>query len=1029
MGRVRKGLFRFFLSALKVWLPTLLFCVSAMALDPSRRISQYAHTAWRIQDGAFSGTPNVITQTTDGYLWVGTEGGLVRFDGVRFVPWTPSAVSRLSSSPVFSLLGANDGSLWIGTGHGLYLWKDAELANYSEPSGLIDSILQDRAGTVWIVRTHATDDKGPLCEVRGNSLRCYGAADGIPFRTAGSLANDDLGNLWIGSSLSLCQWRPGSARQYFPKTHELTEGLNGVTATIADAGGFLWVGMRRSGKGLGLQQLVQGIWKSYVVPGLDGTTLEVSALLKDRNNGLWIGTFNQGVYRVQDGKADHFRSTDGLSSDSVNNFYEDREGDLWVITSRGIDRFHDTAVASFSIREGLTAEAAGSVLAAHDGTIWIGDVGGLNFLRQGKVSAVTAGNGFPGQVATSLLEDHAGLLWVGVDGGLTVYEHGKFRPINKPDGNPLGVVTAIVEDSEDNIWAEVTQPALFRIQDYQVREEIDPPRIPRGLSLAADPKGGIWLGFNNGNLGRYRQGQLEIFSTNLGPGYPVRNLLVDTDGSIWAATGKGLLRWKQGSLKTLNSLNGLPCDSTYAAVKDDHGSLWLDAQCGFLEIAAAELEKWWERPDTTVKVKTFDVFDGVQPGLTNFRPEVSRSPDGKLWFANKSILQVVDPGHLGENVTPPPVHVEQIIADQKNYLPEAKVRLPARTRNIEIDYTALSFVVPEKVRFRYQLEGHDAGWQDSQTRRQSFYNDLPPGNYHFRVIASNNDGVWNEMGASQAFTVLPAFFQTTWFRLLCCITAAGILWLLYALRLRQLATQMEARLEERLEERERIARDLHDTLLQGFFSATMQLDVANDRLPPDSPAKPLVHRVIELMNQVGEQGRNAIRSLRSSHRESYDLEQAFSQIRQEFPDQESVDFRVVAEGSPRPIKPGVWDEIYRLGREAVMNAFRHSQASKIEVEVRYAARHLRILVRDNGRGIDPQVLQTGREGHWGLSGMRERAERIGARMAVLSRPDTGTDVKLSVPSNVAFESVPSDRWPKWLTGLFQRKNGNKSSTD
>jgi signal transduction histidine kinase/ligand-binding sensor domain-containing protein len=1029
MRRVDVGLDWILLAALQFSLPALLLCVSATALDPSRQISQYAHTAWRIQDGAFSGAPYAITQTTDGYLWVGTEGGLVRFDGVRFVRWTGPDGKRLPSESVHSLLGASDGSLWIGTRVGLVRWKDAEFVNYDAAPGFIESILQDPQGTIWMTRSQVRDDKGPLCGIAAGALQCYGAADGIPFHYAQPLARDDLGNLWIGSSLGLCQWRPGSARAYLSTALNADKGLSGVSAIAAGTNGSLLVGMRRAGTGLGLQQLIQGAWKSFVVPGLDGTAIEVTALLIDRDRALWIGTSQHGIYRVHDGKADHFQSADGLSSDSINGFYQDREGNLWITTSRGIDRFHDLRVASFSKREGLTADSVESALAARDGTVWVGNAGALDSIRQGKVSSLRERNGLPGRLVTSMFEDHSGRLWMGIDSGLAVYQNARFRSVNKPDGSPLGVVTAITEDVDHNIWAEVTQPALFRIQDSQVAEEIDPPQIPRAVSLVADPNGGIWLSFANGNIARYQHSHLEIVSANNDTNYRARNLLVDSDGSVWAATSAGLVRWKQGKLKILSSRDGLPCDSIFALVKDDLGSLWLDARCGFLAIADSELNRWWDQPDITVKVKTLDVFDGAQPASTNFRPEASKSPDGKLWFSNDSILQMVDPSHLNENNTPPPVHVEQIVADQKNYLPELNLRLPARTRDIEIDYTALSFMVPEKVKFRYKLEGHDAGWQDPQTRREAFYDDLPPGDYRFRVIASNNDGVWNEVGAVQGFTVLPAFYQTTWFRVLCCITASGVLWLLYALRLRQLAVQMEARLEERLEERERIARDLHDTLLQGFFSAAMQLDVANDRLPPDSPAKPLVQRVIELMDQVGEQGRNAIRSLRSSHRGSYDLEQAFSRIRQEFPAQESVEFRVIAEGSPRPIKPGVWDEVYRLGREAVINAFRHSQASKIEVEVKYAARHLRILVRDNGRGIDSQVLQTGREGHWGLSGMRERAESIGARMALLSRPHAGTDVKLSIPSNIAFESVPSDRWPKWLTGLFQRKNGNKSSTD
>jgi signal transduction histidine kinase/ligand-binding sensor domain-containing protein len=1019
-GRIEGG----FLSASRFCLYAVLLCAPAVALDPSRQISQYAHTAWRIQDGVFSGTPHAITQTTDGYLWIGTEDGLVRFDGVRFVPWIAPDGKRLPSPRIYSLLGGSDGSLWIGTRIGLARWKNEELVDYSTTPGFVEAIMQDSKGTVWMTRSQVHDDKGPLCEVTDSALHCYGAADGVPFPYAQPLARDDLGNLWIGSSLGLCRGKPGSFTNYFPQALQQAKGLSGVSAIAAGKDAVLWVGMERSGPGLGLQQLVRGAWKGVVLPGMDGTALEVTSLVTDRNGALWIGTTNQGIYRIYGINADHFSGADGLSSDSVNGFYQDREGNLWVITSRGIDRFHDTRVTSFSIREGLTAENVGSVLASRDGTVWIGNVRALNVLRHGKLSAMGKSNGLPGRLVTSLFEDHAGQLWAGVDGQLTVYQDGRFRLINKPNGSPIGVITEITEDVEHDTWARISTGEIFRIHDFRVREEALPPHAPRSSSLAADPKGGIWLGFINGDVGRYRKDHLEIFPTiHGGNSGPVRNLLVDSDGSTWAASGAGLTRWKNGKAMTLTSRNGLPCDSIFAVVKDDLGSLWLDAQCGFVVIPVAELEKWWEQPDVKVKLKTFDVFDGVQAGLTNFRPEVSKSPDGKLWFANDSVLQMVDPAHLGGNEIPPPVRVEQVIADRKNYAPQDNLRLPPLTRDIEIDYTALSFAVPQKVSFRYKLEGHDADWQDPQTRRQAFYSDLPPGNYRFRVIASNNDGVWNNVGATQALTVLPAFYQTTWFRLLCFVIVAGILWLLYELRLRQVAGHMQARLEERLEERERIARDLHDTLLQGFLSAYMQLDVANDRLPADSPAKPLVQRVLDLMKQVSEEGRSTIRSLRSPQTACDGLEEKLSGIREEFPLQEQVDFRVIVEGKPVALHPVIREEVYRIAREAVINAFRHSQASKIEVNIKYAVRSLRIVVRDDGCGVDPQVLRSGREGHWGLSNMRERAEKIGARFGVRTRSSAGTEVALSVPSKVAFETVSSQGWWTWLTRWFPGQTG------
>jgi signal transduction histidine kinase/ligand-binding sensor domain-containing protein len=1002
-----------------------LFALSAAALDPNRQISQYAHRAWRIQDGFFSGTPQAITQTRDGYLWIGTEDGLVRFDGVRFVPWIAPDGKQLPSASIHSLLGASDGSLWIGTSRGLANWNHLDLVNISGSPAFIEAILQDPGGTVWITRSQVRDDAGPVCEVTGGALHCHGAGDGISFTYGQPLFRDALGNLWVGSSLGLCRWKPDESKTYIDKALTQAKGLAGVGAIAAGDDGSVLVGMKRSGKGLGLQQLSEGNWKDYVLPGMDGTQLEISAMLRDRDGGLWIGTGNQGIYRVHDGKVDHFGGADGLSSDAVQGFYEDREGDIWVASSRGIDRFHETRVVSFSIREGLTSEDVDSVFAARDGTVWIGNTRALDVLRQGKFSAIGPKNGLPGRLITSLLEDHEGRLWVGIDSGLSVYEHGQFRPVSKPDGKPIGVVTAVTEDLDHNIWAATTQPALFRIQDLKVGEEIAPPRIPRVLSLAADPTGGIWLGLATGDLAQYRRGKLEILPTSRPVKHAITNLLAEPDGSIWGATQDGLFRRTEGGEEILNSHNGLPCDTAFALVRDNRGSLWIDTQCGLVVIEAWELNRWLQQPDVKLKVRTLDVFDGAQPGLTNFRPEVSKAPDGRLWVANENILQMVDPEHLQGNSVLPPVQVEQVIADGKKYLPRDGLQLPARTRDVEIDYTALSLVVPEKVRFRYQLVGHDSDWQDPLNRRQAFYTDLPPGNYRFHVVASNNDGVWNEAGAEVGIEVLPAFYQTAWFRICCILAAAGTLALFYVLRLRRLSVQMQARFEERLEERERIARDLHDTLLQGIYSASLHFDLANNRLQEDASAKPALRRGLDLLKQVSQEGRNALRSLRSQEHTSDGLEHALSRLPKEFALPAGVDFQVAAEGRPRVLRPLIRDEAYLIAREAVINAFHHAHPSKIEVEVDYGSRNLRVLVRDNGCGMESGLLKVGREGHWGLTGMRERAEKIGAKLEVLSRPNAGTEIRLLVPGSVAFQDGSTGRSWNWLTRMYPEKRGKK----
>lgn len=1000
----------------------LVFCSLALALAPDRRISQYAHTAWRIQDGFFSGTPQTITQTADGYLWIGTEAGLVRFDGISFVPWTPPNGETLPSPRIHSLLGTSDGSLWIGTSRGLARWSKSELFTFPGEPAFVEAIVQDAEGKVWITRSQVRDAEGALCQVAGIALRCHGTADGISFAYAQPLFNDTQGNLWIGSSAGVCRWKSGDAKTYIVQALMRVQGLAGVSAIAPGNDGSVLVGMRQQGKGLGLQELRGGIWRDYILPGLEGPEMHVSTLLRDREGDLWLGTANNGLYRIHTGRADHFGSADGLSSDAVQGLYEDREGDLWVATSRGIDRFRNTRVVSYSIREGLTSEDVDSVLASRDGTVWVGNLNALDVLRDEKFNGIGRQKGLPGTLITSLFEDQSGRKWVGVDSGLTVYDNARFRWVKKSDGASLGVVTAIAEDVGHNIWVATTEPALFRIQGLAVREEIKPPRMPRVISLAADPKDGIWLGLSNGNLARYKRGQVEMMTTNRPGSFSIRNLFVDADadgdGSAWWVTQGGLFRWKKGKVETLNSHNGLPCDDMFALVRDGRGSLWLNTQCGLVAIDSAELERWWQEPDLKLRVKTLDVFDGAQPGLTNFRPEVSRAPDGKLWFANENILQVVDPEHLDGNSILPTVVVEQIIADRKKYALSEKLQLPARTRDIEIDYTGLSLVVPEKVRFRYKLEGRDADWQDPEGRRRAFYSDLPPGSYQFHVIAANNDGVWNEQGATARFTILPAFFQTTWFQLFIVLVGAAVLWLLYALRVRRLATNIQARFDDRLEERVRIARDLHDTLLQGIFSASIHFDVANNRLASDSPAKPSVERGMELLTQVSKEGRNTLLALRTAASSQSDLEEALSRLRGEFSLPANVDFRVITEGELEPLRPLIRDEVYLIVREAVINAFRHSQASAIEVKVGYISRNLRVSVRDNGCGIDEELLKSGKEGHWGLTNMRERGERIGARLKVSSRARAGTVVRLWVPGRLAFERGSSDPFWSWLTRLY-----------
>jgi signal transduction histidine kinase len=474
-----------------------------------------------------------------------------------------------------------------------------------------------------------------------------------------------------------------------------------------------------------------------------------------------------------------------------------------------------------------------------------------------------------------------------------------------------------------------------------------------------------------------------------------------------------LIAWKHGTRRTLTVRNRLPCDGINSLIEDNQGKLWLSSECGLVEIPKTELQKWWQEPDTIVQFDIWDSLDGFLPDHVPFEG-AAKSPDGRLWFANGAVLQMIDPAHISRNLLPPPVHIEEVIADRRSYDPGGNLRLPPITRDLEIDYTALSFMAPRKVRFRYRLEGHDVNWQEPGTRRQAFYSDLPPRKYRFHVTACNNDGVWNEAGATLDFRVMPAWYQTIWFRVSCVGGFVLLLWALYQLRLQQLQRQFNMTLEARVGERTRIARDLHDTLLQSFQGLMLRFQTVDEMLPARPiDAKKALEGALDRGDQAISEGRDAITDIRASTLASHDLAKSITALMTNLSEElaagngVSVTFRVLVEGAPRTVRPTLQGEIYRIARESLGNAFRHAQARQIEAEITYGE-SLRLRFRDDGKGIDPGVVEHGgRPGHWGLPGIRERAKQIGAQLEVWSELGAGTEVELSIPGSIAYEVFPT----------------------
>jgi signal transduction histidine kinase/ligand-binding sensor domain-containing protein len=980
----------------------LYLATSARAVDPNKHISQYAHTAWRIQDGVLSGAPRVIAQTADGYLWIGTPSGLIRFDGVRFVPWIFPNGEQLPSARINALLGTPDGSLWIGTAVGLSRWQNNHLTNYPNELGVVTAIVQARNGTVWFQTSPAAGGGKPLCQIIGTETRCYGKSDGIPVDVYTPLVEDSQGNLWIGGNTTLLRWKPDSRGVYNPSGLKANAGGAGISGLAVDPDGSLWVGMSNSGPGLGLQRLAQEVWKPFRTPEFDSSTVALETVFLDREKALWVGTTKHGVYRIYGGKVEHFGSAEGLSSDYVFKFFEDREGNLWVVTSKGIDNFRNVRVASFSTREGLTAQEVNSVFTFRDGTVWIGGIKAFDVIHNDGISFRVERKALPGITATSIFEDHTGRLWVGIDNTLTIYENGRFRQINRRDGSPLGMILGITEDVEHNIWVESKGPpmSLIRIRDLEVREEFPAPQMPAARKVAASPEGGIWLGLLNGDLARYQHGKIETFHFPHTTDSRVEQVTVYPDGSVLGATAAGLIGWRRGKQLTLTLRNGLPCDILYGFISDDQGDLWLYSQCGLVEIAKAEVQKWWEDPDAILKPRVFDAFDGAQPGRAPFWP-AAKSSDGRLWFASGFLLQMIDPGNLHGNAQPPPVHIEEVMADRKNYVPRPDLRLPPLTRDLEIDYTALSFIAPQKVRFRYKLEGRDADWQDAGTRRQAFYNDLRPGDYRFRVIACNNEGIWNDEGATLDFSIAPAWYQTNWFRLLSVITGLFLVWALYRLRVLQVAHSISARFDERLAERTRLARELHDTFLQTIQGSKMVADDALEQSADPIRLRGAMEKLSIWLGQAVNEGRAALNSLRTTTTEKNDLAASFRRATETCVIQGSMTPTFSVVGDSKDMHPIVRDEVYRIGYEAIRNACMHSGASRLDVDLRYE-HDLLVRVKDNGKGIDAVIVSEGKNEHFGLQGMRERAVRIGAKLTLNSSTTTGTEITLVVPGDIAF---------------------------
>ena len=767
----------------------------AVALDPTLRITQYSLRTW--SDELPQQTIHSIVQTRDGYLWFGTYEGVVRFDGVRFTVFDSHRQEGVPGTAVVHLHEERGGELWLSVYGGLALYSGGRFTSYSVqhglPSDVVTAAQRDRSGMLWV-----GTDLG-LCRLRDSSFERVDDPEGPGAQAIRALAEDDSGGLWVGTDDGLYLWREGRFR-HFTVADGLPDPVCRVLAIGRDGG--LWIGTRNG--------LVRwGGRRFEVLTKRDGLPSNVvSALFEDRGGCLWIGTEERGLVRLWQGQFSVLGTADGLTHHHVRSIYEDREGNLWVGTNGGLNQLTSGKFTVYTTSEGLSGNFVRTVFEDREGAIWIGiDGGGLNRLAGGQLTVFTAADGLVDSSVRAIGQGSDGTLWIGTRGGLSRLSHGRFSSLTAEDGLSSNLIRAILCDRDDNVWIGTEGGGLNRWHEgaLTVLTSADGLAGDDVRALFQDSRGRLWIGSFNG-MTCLDQGELTTYTVADGLSNDIVFVFWEDElGNLWIGTDVGLNLLRGDRFTTYDTSVGLVENKIFCILPDHLGNLWLSSNRGLTRVALSELYAFADGAAERVQATGYDTSDGMRTKQCNgtSQPAGWRSRDGHLWFPTAHGVLEVDPGNLRRNETPPPVLVEAMMVDQEPVTPSDGLVLGPGSDSFELHYTALSFSAPEKVHFRYRLEGFERRWMEAGTRRTAYYTNLPPGHYRFRVTACNNDGVWNEEGSALAFELLAPPWQTWWAYLLYVVVAVAVVFGGVYLRLRTLESRtrmLEARVAERTAE-------------------------------------------------------------------------------------------------------------------------------------------------------------------------------------------------------------------------------------
>ena len=978
-------------TAIGVLILQMWFVWQALALDP--QASSYLRTDFTVEQGLPDNEVNAITQTANGFLWVGTDGGLARFDGEHFTQIRLRA-GKSKEIPVSFLVTAQDGALWVGTDSGLAYIPSAALDHFDRslvsmyhpgpgPSDRI-ACLFIRNGILWVgtARGLYRFDRGHFVTV-------------IPNEPISTMDQTSDGHLLIITGHGFVEWDGARMLRYPELPLQLGVHSDGIFHVHEDRHRVRWFCTSA-----GVARLVNGSFERLAPYG-NSRGKGAFRIYEDPQGNLWANK-ESGLFRVGD------QRVGGLALDvHARYMYSDGNGALWVATaSEGLVRFTDRTFKMYTSADGLPASNIPmAVLAAHDGTLWVGsNCGGLSRFDGKRFKTYREKDGLLNSCVWSLAEDANHDLWIGTwGGGLFRFRNGRFTQYSTPQGLPSVVVLSLAPAQDGSLWIATTNGLSHmeneHFHNYTGADGLSSDRI---ITVIHDRGGGIWAATDAGVDHLVGDHFVPVRGAPEERDVPYGPLKEDSFGNLYAFSPvNGISRIEDNRLVSVHGA----LQPSGMVESHDH-DFWVSGRDGIYRVAAGDLRRAEVDPDSPVNYTSYGPADGLATReSTTGQPNIAITPDDKLWVGTLKGLAMLDLRRQLRRDRKPAIFMEEVEVGKTKRNPGSELVLEPGKAHVDLHFTGVDLASPENVRMQYRLDGVDAAWFDADSTRTATYTDIPVGVHAFHIRASNGDGVWDREGIVYNVNQKPFFYQTAAFQLAAVMAAVLLLVGVYQLRLRQAAARLSARLEERLAERERIARDLHDTLLQGFQGLILRFHDAMMEIPEPEPARRLMETALDRADEVMAEGRDRVVGLHPSFDRARDLAQSLARAGDEMANGSEIKISVTTEGQVQTLDPEALDEIYCIGREAMVNAFRHAKGRSIEVEVDYASWELRLRIRDDGRGIDPKILEGGRPGHIGLASMRERAERVGGQLDIISGPGAGTEIELRVPAAKAYRGI------------------------